>query len=296
MITENNQIAVIILNYFGTETTVKCINSVQKILKPTIFLVDNSANHDERNRLLSLYQNQEAVHMFFPSDNLGFAAGVNLAIKDAVQKGFKWFLLLNNDAILLNGAGTHLKRAFYQWPRALIAPTIRWGERINKGNYYHKYLGLLVNDRLPKSSAWFYHFTGCALAFDKGFLDTVGLMNEKFFMYGEDVEFTFRALEKGLPVKLIEKELVYHEGSQSAGMASFFYEYHMTRMHYLLSFILLKNPLQKAISIFGKVVVLIIRAIIRSIRYKSSSPLTALILAPLALKIRPNSDYKAKKL
>jgi hypothetical protein len=54
-----------------------------------------------------------------------------------------------------------------------------------------------------------------------------------------------------------------------------------------LSFILLKNPLQKAISIFGKVVVLIIRAIIRSIRYKTWSPLTALILAPLSLKIRP---------
>ena len=225
--------------------------------------------------------------MFFPSENLGFAAGVNLAIKEAVRRRFKWFLLLNNDAVLLGGAGSQLRQAYTQWPTALTAPAIRWGERIHKGNFYHKYLGLIVNTRFPKSNYWLYYLTGCALAFDSGFLDKVGLMNEKFFMYGEDIEFTFRALEKGVPVKLIDKELVYHEGSQSAGMASFFYEYHMTRMHYLLSFILIKKPLQKAISILSKIIVLTIRAIIRSIRYKSWSPLTALILAPLPLKIRP---------
>jgi GT2 family glycosyltransferase len=288
MVIENDKIAVIILNYFDTEATVKCIHSVQKTLKSTIFLVDNSACHDEAKRLTSLYQHQEDVHLLFPMKNLGFAAGVNLAIKKAIQKGFKRFLLLNNDAVLLNGAGIQFRQAFNQWPTALMTPAIRWGQRINKGNYYHKYLGLLVNNRVPKSDKWLYYFTGCALAFDMGFIDKVGLMNEKFFMYGEDVEFTFRALQKGVPVKLIEKELVYHEGSQSAGMASFFYEYHMTRMHYLLSFILLKYPQQKAISILGKIVVLTSRAIIRSVRYKSFSPLAALILAPLPLKIRPS--------
>lgn len=286
-ISENNKIAVIVLNYFDTEATSKCINSVRKTIKSTIFLVDNSAYRIERKKLTSLYQHQEEVHLLFPPENLGFAAGVNLAIKKAVQKGFKRFLLLNNDAVLLNGAGARFRQAFNQWPGTLMAPVIRWGDRINRGNYYHKYLGLLVNDRLPESDAWLYYLTGCALAFDSGFLDKVGLMNEKFFMYGEDIEFTFRALENGVPVKLIEKELVIHKGSHSAVMASFFYEYHMARMHFLLSFILFKHPQQKAISILGKIVVLTSRAIIRSVRYKSLSPLAALILAPLPLKIRP---------
>ena len=288
MVIEKDKIAVIILNYFDTEVTAKCIHSVQKTLKSTIFLVDNSANHDERKRLTSLYQHQEDVHLLFPMENLGFAAGINLAIKKAIPKGFKRFLLLNNDAVLLDGAGTQFRQAFNQWPTALMAPAIRWGERINKGNYYHKYLGLIVNDRMSESDNYLYYLTGCALAFDLGFLNKVGLMNEKFFMYGEDVEFTFRALEKGVSVKLIEKELVYHEGSRSAGMASFFYEYHMTRMHYLLSFILLKYPQQKVISILVKILMLTSRAIIRSVRYKSFSPLAALILAVLPLKIRPS--------
>ena len=279
------KIAVIILNYFGFEDTIRCVESVQQTLKSDIFLVDNSANYNEKSKIIHAFQVEKNIHMYFPDKNLGFAAGVNLAIKEAVQKGFKWFLLLNNDAVLLGGAGSQLRQSYLQWPTALISPVIRWGGRVHKGNFYHKYLGLIESTRSPKSNDWQFYLTGCALAFDSGFLDKVGFMNEKFFMYGEDIELCFRALKKGVPVKLLDKELVYHEGSQSAGMASFFYEYHMTRMHYLLSFILFKNPLKKVISILSKIIVLTIRAIIRSIRYKSWAPLTALILAPLPLKI-----------
>jgi len=281
------KIAVIILNYFGFEDTIKCVESVRQTIMSDIFLVDNSADFDEKCKIICAFQKEDNIHVLFPNENLGFAAGVNLAIKEAVCKGFKWFLLLNNDAVLLTGAESQLREAYTQWPTALIAPAIRWGERIHRGNFYHKYLGLIVSTRLHKSNSWLYYLTGCALAFDSGFLDKVGLMNEKFFMYGEDIELTFRALAEGVPVKLIDRELVYHEGSHSAKMASFFYEYHMTRMHYLLSFILFKNPLKKTISILSKIIVLTTRAIVRSIRYKSWSPLTALILAALPLKIRP---------
>jgi hypothetical protein len=285
--TNDGQVAVIILNYFGFEDTIKCVESVQQTLKSDIFLVDNSADSNEKNKIMHAFQNEKNIRLYFPDENIGFAAGVNLAIKEADIKGFNWFLLLNNDAILLDGAGSQLSQAYIQWPAALIAPAIRWGGRIHRGNFYHKYLGLIVKPRVPKPNGWIYYLTGCALAFDSGFLDKVGLMNEKFFMYGEDIELSFRAIEKGVPVKLIDKELVKHEGSQSAGMASFFYEYHLTRMHFLLSFILFKNPIQKAISILCKIIVLTNRAIVRSIRYKSWSPLAAVILAPLPLKIRP---------
>jgi GT2 family glycosyltransferase len=154
---------------------------------------------------------------------------------------------------------------------------------------------LIVNTKLVRTNHWLYYFTGCALAFDVEFIKKVGLMNEKFFMYGEDIELTYRALKENVPLKLLDNELVYHEGSKSAGMGSFFYEYHMTRMHYLLSFILFKNPLKKVISIFCKIPVLSCRAIIRSIRYKSWSPVIALIFAILPLRIRPSreNNYKA---
>jgi GT2 family glycosyltransferase len=287
MTTENKQIAAIILNYFGFDDTIKCINSVQKNLRSAIFLIDNSANQNEKTKLRKVFKNNKNIHMLFPSRNLGFAAGVNLGISEAINKGFKRFFLLNNDTILLNGAEVQLKNAFNKYPTAIIAPAIKWRDYINKGNYYHRYFGLIDNDCIVRSSGWLYYFTGCALAFDITFLEKVGNFNEKFFMYGEDVELTFRAQEKGVSLKLLENEFVIHEGSKSAIMASFFYEYHMARSHYLLCFLLFKSPFKKATAFLGKLFPLAIRACIRSLRYKSLAPLAALLLAPIPLRIRP---------
>ena len=283
-----NRIAVIILNYFDYNATVKCISSVNKVFATTIFLVDNSADRNERSKLKSIFQHDQNIHLLFPAENLGFAAGVNLAIGKALKKGFKLFLLLNNDAILLDGAQVRLMDAYERWPTALIAPTIRWNKQINKGYYYHKYLGFIIQNRRSKKNGWLFFLSGCALAFDKSFLKQVGYLNEKFFMYGEDVELSHRAREKRIPIILLEDELVHHSGSHSSKMASFFYEYHMLRSHYLLCFLLFKNPLKKVIAILGKTVILTIRSCFRSVKYRSLAPLTALLIAPLPLKIRPN--------
>lgn len=121
---KNKQIAVIILNYFGFKDTLKCIDSVQRTLRSTVFLVDNSADDGEKTKLSNQFNDHKHIHLFFPSENLGFAAGVNLAIKAAISKGYKLFLLLNNDAILLNGAGAYLRQAFNQWPSVISMITL----------------------------------------------------------------------------------------------------------------------------------------------------------------------------
>jgi len=285
--TNDGQVAVIILNYFGFEATVKCIASVQRTLKSAIFLIDNSADPGEKNRLSKHFRNHDHIFLLFPSENLGFSAGVNLGIGEALKKGFKFFLLLNNDAILLKGAQDQLMNAFERWPTALIAPTIRWSQQINKGYYYHKYLGLIIQNRELKQPEWLFFLSGCALAFGESFLKKVGRLNENFFMYGEDVELCHRARRQRIPTILLDDELVHHAGSHSSKMASFFYEYHMLRSHFLLCFLLFKNPVKKIMAIFGKAIILTMRSFYRSGKYCSFAPLMALLLAPLPLKIRP---------
>ena len=88
MVIEKDQIAVIILNYFDTEVTAKCIHSVQKTLKSTIFLVDNSANHDERKRLTSLYQHQEDVEFNGGVYGFGFDILFSYLKRKDIKKGF----------------------------------------------------------------------------------------------------------------------------------------------------------------------------------------------------------------
>lgn len=288
----NNPIAVIILNYFGFRSTLKCIESVQRTLIPsTVFLVDNSADPPERIKLSKGLRNHGNICMFFPSENLGFAAGVNRGLKEAIKAGFNRFFLLNNDTIVLDGLKQKLDEAFVKWPGALIAPTIRWGNSLNKGYFYHKYFGFIAKEKFVRSKNWLYYLSGCALAFDDEFLDKVGYLNEKFFMYGEDIDLAYRAASKNVPIALIQNELVIHEGSHSARMASFFYEYHMARSHYLLCFILFEKWPDQMTAILAKALTMTIRAFIRSLKYGSAAPLKTLMLAPLSLKVRPDRNH-----
>lgn len=280
--------AIIILNYFGVDDTSACVQSCRENYPgSTVYLVDNSADVSERKKVEDIFRYAADVKLIFPPENLGFGAGVNLALREAVGDGFARFLVLNNDAILLEDAGAIFKKAFVEHPGSLIAPAIIWGDDICRGNYYHKYLGLITDKPLWESKSFLFYLSGCALAFDKTALDKIGYFDESFFMYGEDVEFTNRACERDVPVILLGDALVKHQGSKSAKVASFFYEYHLTRSHFLLSFRLCDSLPYSVIALLGKSIVMGARAVLRTVRYRNFSPLATLFLGPFPLRVRP---------
>lgn len=283
-----DKIAVIILNYFGFNLTRSCVNSVLRELSATIFIIDNSASAIEAERLKTEFACNPHVHLSFPETNTGFAAGVNIGLETAVKNGYGKFFLLNNDATLTKGSGPFLTDAMTTHPSTLIAPVIRWDDTESGFNYYHRYLGLISsNETIVFKKGWLPYFTGCALIFDRDVLERVGLLNQTFFMYGEDVEFCHRAVTKGVPLYQIPRELIRHEGSNSARIASFFYEYHLNRSHFLLSFFLHKPAYSLMLSLCSKAVTLFARAVIRSIRYKTIAPVAAFFLCPFEFSIRP---------
>ena len=171
-----------------------------------------------------------------------------------------------------------------------MAPTIIWGEYIHSGHYYHKYLGLISRKPYWKSNSFLYYLTGCTLAFDKTTIDILGFFDETFFFFGEDIEYSQRAIKNALPVIILPEKIIHHHGSKSAKMASLFYEYHLIRAHFLLTFRIIDTLPGQIISLLGKFFVLGSRVMVRSIRYKSISPLLGFILAPIPLRIRPRSN------
>lgn len=282
-----SRIAVIILNFFGHDDSLACVQSVLATLDAAIFLVDNSADPNERKILEKSFKEKDDVSLFFPDENLGFSAGVNLALREAVKENFQRFLLLNNDALLLQGAGEILQDVFEKYKSSLITPSIQWGEEIVNKNQYHKFLGLILTNSQVKGWGWMPYLTGCALAFDKNLLDIVGYLDETFFMYGEDVEYSYRAQSQELPLRVLDDVLVKHEGSQSSQKSSLFYEYHVTRSHFLLTFRLHKNPFMQAITLAAKGGILLIRAVRRCARYNTFVPFIAFLYAPFHKDIQP---------
>lgn len=285
----NNRTAVIILNYFGHEDTAACAASVGRhIEKAAVFIVDNSASAAERSCLEKLFSSPSDVVLIFSEKNLGFAAGVNRGLRAALEKGFRRFFLLNNDALLREGAGEFLQQAFSQHPGCLIAPAINHGGLFCTGNYYHRYFGLVRMEKPGGSAGWLLYLSGCALAFDGDFLAKNGFFQEAFFMYGEDVEFSARVRNNNCELVCLEEFIIDHAGSSSSGMASFFYEYHVTRSHYLLTGYLFHSPLQRLLAMQTKTLSLLLRALLRCIKFRTAAPLKALCCAPFRLPVRPS--------
>ncbi len=286
---KSDNLAVIILNYFGFELCKPCVKSVLKELNCTVYLVDNSSNVNERQKLEREFGENSNVNLLFSQENLGFAAGVNSGLKHALEKGHKTFFLLNNDTILIKGSGSHLKESMKTHPCTLISPQISW-DTVDCGfSYYHRYLGLITKEKpLFKNYGWSVYLTGCALIFDHEVLHKIGFLDSSFFMYGEDAEFSYRALQNGIPLSVIPKTLIHHKAGSSSTPASFFYEYHINRAHFLLSYKINNGYVNAIAAVLLKFIVLGFRSVFRCVKYGKLSPAVGFLLAFLNLPVRPS--------
>ena len=285
IINRSQDLAFIILNYYGHADTMQCVASILSNFDANIYLVDNSNNKNEEDILKNEFSLNNYVHLIFPKENLGFAAGNNLGIKNAIDDGFTYFFLLNNDAVITNRAKSYIVSAIQENPSSLISMVIDWGGKNVGFKYYNLYLSLLSDEK--KKKTWVSYFTGCALIFDINVINRIGFLNDQFFMYGEDIDYSFRAKAMGLPLILIDKKLITHEGSKSSMLSSFFYEYHVNRGHILLVSSLGSSTTNKILMYLGRLVLISVKGVIRSFRYKSLNPLYGALLAWFPLRIRP---------
>ena len=255
-----------------------------------VFIVDNSADWGEWDRLIWRLGTSPRICILEAEDNLGFSKGVNLGLKKAQVLGFTRFMVLNNDTVLSPDAGAVLETAYERYPASLIAPTIRWSGRLNRGNYYHPYFGLIhTGTASTPESPWLFYLTGCTLAFDATFIERSGYFDERFFMYGEDIEFSQRARRMGLKVVHLDETIVVHAGSHSSDPTSFFYEYHINRSHLLLCFRLFERLPSRLLSLCMKLPVLACRSLFRAICNRSLNPVSGFLLSPFHIRIRPTA-------
>jgi GT2 family glycosyltransferase len=93
-------------------------------------------------------------------------------------------------------------------------------------------------------------------------------------MYGEDVEFCFRAVQKGFRIGIVDKAHIYHKGNVSSQFNSLFYEYHLNRCHLLLCEKLSEDAREQKLSFVVKLISLTMRALLRSFRYRNTNAIS----------------------
>lgn len=267
-------ICCVVLNYFGHEDTITCVqalvnqNDLEKII-----IVENSANFTELSILKDIFKNEKHVEILEPPQNLGFSGGVNLAVNSAIDSSFDAFLLLNNDTIIPPNTVKYLANSLIDNGFDMASPTIYcYPEKHkvwNKGYYYNRFVGLITQRDISFVPGTIFYLSGCCILIHRQVFKDIGLLDTSFFMYGEDVEFCFRAVQKGFRIGIVEKAYICHKGNISSQFNSLFYEYHINRCHFLLCKKLFNNKSVQKLSFAVKLISLGIRALYRDHKYKN---------------------------
>jgi GT2 family glycosyltransferase len=219
---------VIVLNWNLPEDTIACVESVlaSKSADTMVIVVDNGSSDNSVAMLQARFGEQ--VMLVETGKNLGFAGGVNVGIRRALQEGAGSVLLLNNDTVVDATMIRQLITVANAHPEAgLIGPVIHYfdaPERIWRfADNEHRVLPITVrvpDRRLEQAGGVPFpvdYITACGMLIRREVLEQVGLFDEAYFMYFEDADFCRRVRRVGgFEIWCAPEAKMWHKVSLSA--------------------------------------------------------------------------------
>lgn len=208
-------VTAIVLHYGSPAVTQRCLISLAACRYPRLALtvVNNAPAGDWQVDGLA------PIEVIAPPANAGYAAGNNLALHPLQGRAGAYALLLNNDAELEPAALDQLVACAESDPRiALVGARVAApdGAALDHGRVtFGPYLVARPAARAaaPVDTQW---VSGCALLVRLAALPSFGLLDEDFFLYGEDVDWCLRARRAGWRVVHQPAAVVRHADAPSA--------------------------------------------------------------------------------
>jgi GT2 family glycosyltransferase len=197
--------AACIVYYQDQESLLNLLESLeQQSLKPGhVFITDN-------NSIQSLYLNNYSfpVQITKLEENKGFAAGANVALKNAINNNFSNLMLLSQDVILEISSAQQMIAELVR-SKGIVFPTMynrNTNQVFSKGGSVNKLSGSIKLSTLKSliNPEW---ADGSCLVFTKEVFNSVEGFYERFFMYFEDVDFCYRAKSKGFNLKHVDTKV-----------------------------------------------------------------------------------------
>lgn len=243
-------VVVVVVNWNGASQSRRCLRSLQKLdyANVEVCLVDNGSTDGSGLQLASEFSE---VNVLALESNLGYAGGCNAGIKWAQESGGEYVWLLNNDTTVdsstLRALVTRGQELCSAGTTAILAPKILFAAEPTKiwsagGSLRWPWLerhhvGMGEEDssrRMPELIEW---ASGCSLFFPTSVAGTVGPLDERYFLYLEDVDWCLRARRRGIPIWFVPEARLWHSVSQSMKKVdSRDLRYYVTRNYYILAF------------------------------------------------------------
>jgi len=208
-------ISIIIVNYNGLHFLEPCLSSIlnQTFKKFEIVFVENGSSDDSAGFVREHYPSVKIVKT---GKNLGFAGGINAGIR--IAQG-EFILTLNNDTIVDPHFLEELQKPFLQDPRMgmcgskMVLPDGRINSTAlcisRSGAAWDRGMGEPDHGQYDVAEEIFGPSAGAAL-YRRPMLDEIGLFDEDFFLFFEDVDLAFRARLAGWKCMYVPTARVVH--------------------------------------------------------------------------------------
>jgi len=220
------KIAIIIINWNTFQLTFNCLKSLEACSYNNIsfFLVDNGSIDGSGDKIALEFPE---VNYIKNEKNEGFTGANNLALKAILEQDFDYVLLLNNDTEVKPNFLSLLEAKMNSDDKlAATQPLILnfknrdtiW----NAGGSFNTFFGLtktrlkgmIFNPQLniETSTQW---ITGCCILVKTSVVKQVGLLDNRFFAYFEDVDWSIRMTNLGYKLAVVPESIIYHHTSGS---------------------------------------------------------------------------------
>ena len=224
-------VLIVVLNWNGADDTLKCVRSLgeQSYKDFQILVVDNGSKIDDYEKLSPL-TTTENLTLTRNEKNLGFAGGVNTGIKYAINNGFEYVALFNNDATADREWLGSLVEGFNNNSATAVTGLLlhQDGETIDSTGDYYSIWGMPFprsrnsETSLAPDSGFVFSGSGGATLYKTSLFKEIGLFDNSFFAYYEDVDVSFRAQLAGHKIYYEKNAIAYHkQGATSSKIPGF---------------------------------------------------------------------------
>ncbi len=223
------RVLVIVLNWNGADDTLACLESLAAVPAPPfdVLVIDNGSRRSVAPTVRTRFPNVRCIEL---PVNQGYAGGNNVGLRVALGERYDFAYVLNNDTVVDHGFLSAALAAAAAPGVACVGgkvvafddPTRLW-MTYGTVNYRQSLIGLAgwgKRDHGQYDSLRDVEWVpGCGMLLSCAALADVGLFDERFFAYHEDVDWCTTARERGWRILFAPQSVVRHRGNRTLGGA-----------------------------------------------------------------------------
>lgn len=223
-------VSVILINYNGKDYNDACIASIlNSTVKESIqiVVVDNASTDDSLLLLREKWGNNKQIHIITLDGNYGFSRANNEGIRWSMAQGIKQYLLLNNDTEISHDTIEQMLSCG-QEEKCIVVPKVLYAGKRDviwcAGGGFTPVIRKAIQRGLNQKDEGQFDLAqdclfanGCAFLLSKEIVEQMGYMDERFFLYYEDVEYSMRAAAAGITIRYCADAVVYHKVNGATG-------------------------------------------------------------------------------